>query len=205
MNRITSSEGSASVRWAALVVALALAGEAGAAPATRFEPEMQVQGTPLLLNGAGTRYKAIFKVYDAALYVPRKVSTTEELLALPGLKRLQFMALRDMPSAEIGRLFVRGMMENSPSETAQMQAVSIARLIEVFSARSKILAGESFALQYVPGKGTTFEVAGKPQTAPFGDAEFFAMTLKIWFGASPADLMLKQALLGAPDTRFDQR
>jgi len=107
MNRITSSEGSASVRWAALVVALALAGEAGAAPATRFEPEMQVQGTPLLLNGAGTRYKAIFKVYDAALYVPRKVSTTEELLALPGLKRLQFMALRDMPSAEIGRLFHR--------------------------------------------------------------------------------------------------
>lgn len=51
-------------------------------------------------------------------------------------------------------------------------------------------------MDFVPGSGTTFYIAGKPQGAPAGDAEFFGMVLKIWAGGSPVDSQLKDALLG---------
>jgi hypothetical protein len=186
-----------SSRSATLLLALGLAaGAALAAPATRFEPALDVQGTPLQLNGAGTRYRAIFKVYDMGLYTTRKVSSATELLALPGPKRLQFTALRELPGTDLGRLFLKGMGENSPKELVQRHALASARLIEVFSGRSKMMPGESFAMEFVPGKGTTFYILGQPQGAPVGDDEFFQMVMRIWVGPAPADAQLRDALLG---------
>ncbi len=187
-----------SSRLAATVLALGLAaGAALAAPtSTKFDPAMDVQGTKLQLNGTGTRYRAIFKVYDMGLYTTKKVSTAAEVIALPGPKRLQFTALRELPGTDLGRLFLKGMGDNSTKEQVQRHALSSARLIEVFSGRSKMLPGESFAMEFVPGKGTIFYILGKPQGNPVGDDEFFAMVLKIWFGESPADMQLRDALLG---------
>lgn len=163
---------------------------------TKFEPSLQVAGTKLVLNGAGTRHRAVFKVYDMALYTTKKVTTVDDLLALPGAKRLQFTALRDLPGTDLGRLFLKGISENSPKELVQKHALASTRLIEVFSGKSKLVAGDSFAMEFVPGKGTQFYITGKAQGDPVGDAEFFTMVLKIWFGPSPADNMLKDALLG---------
>ncbi|MEG0446645.1 MAG: chalcone isomerase family protein, partial [Comamonas sp.] len=36
-----------------------------------YAPSLQAQGKTLTLNGAGTRYKAIFKVYTAGLYLEK--------------------------------------------------------------------------------------------------------------------------------------
>ena len=185
-------------RLAAALLAFGLAaGAALAAPtSTKFEPQMEVQGTRLQLNGAGTRYKAIFKVYDMGLYTTKKVTTAAELLALPGPKRLQFTALRELPGTDLGRLFLKGMNDNSPKDRVQRHALASTRLIEVFSGRSKMLPGESFAMEFVPGKGTTFYILGKAQGEPVGDDEFFQMVLKIWVGESPADHLLRDALPG---------
>jgi hypothetical protein len=179
----------------ALVVALA-APVAVAAPQTKFDAAAEVRGTRLQLNGAGTRFKAIFRVYDMALYTTKKVGTPEELLALPGPKRLSFVALRDIPGTDLGRLFVKGLSENSPEEQVRKHTVSTTRFIEIFSGRSKLVAGDTFAMEFVPGKGTQFFIVGQPQGEPVGDDEFFQMVLKIWIGAAPADKGLKDALLG---------
>jgi len=180
----------------ALTSSLAFTGAAGAAPATKFEPSAQVQGTALALNGAGTRFRAMFQVYDMALYTPRKVSTPEELTALPGPKLLRFTALRELPGTDLGLAFIKGLSANSPKELVFKHTASSNRLVEVFSGRSKLVAGDSFAMEFVPGKGTTFYITGQPQGAPVGDAEFFAMVLRIWVGPSPADHQLRDALLG---------
>lgn len=192
---------SAFTRRAALACALA-ASLWAAAPAhanptsTRFEPGVEVMGARLQLNGAGTRRRGIFNGYDMALYTARKVGTVDELLALPGPKKLQFVALRDLPGTELGRLFVKGMGENSPKELTQRHSLSSLRLIEIFSGRPKVGPGETFSMEYLPGKGTQFFILDRPQGDPVGDAEFFAMVLKIWVGTSPADTLLKEALLG---------
>ena len=67
---------------------------------------------------------------------------------------------------------------------------------EVFSTRKKLLAGESFAVEWLPGSGTVISVNGKPEGAPVKEPEFYSALMKIWLGKSPADPQLKDALLG---------
>lgn len=167
-----------------------------AGPGHAFVPLVDVRGTKLQLNGAGTRYKAIFKVYDMALYTTRKVGSPDELLALPGPKRLSFVALRELSGAELGHLLARGLADNSPADQVRRHAPSIARFVELFSGRDKLVSGDSFALEFVPGHGMQLYVAGQAQGQPVGDDEFFRMVLKIWVGRAPADPGLRDALLG---------
>ena len=180
----------------ALVWACAALQVQAASVSSTFAPTQVVQGSTLSVNGMGTRYKAIFKVYDMALYTPSKVTTPEALLALPGPKRLNFVALRDVPGTDLGLVFIKGLSSNSAPDLVQKHTASSTRLIEIFSGKPKLVAGDTFAMEYVPGKGTTFYIQGQPQGAPVGDAEFFNMVLKIWVGPVPADFKLKDALLG---------
>lgn len=185
-----------SVRRVIAVCLLAVSGVAAAAPTqTTFPPEIQVAGAKLQLNGAGTRHKAIFKVYDLGLYTPAKAYSPDTLLKQAGPMRLQFTALREIPGTDLGLLFVKGLQENSPREMVQKHTVSTRRLIEIFSGKSKLAPGDTFAMEYVPGKGTTFFINEQAQGAPVGDAEFFGMVLRIWLGDAPADHLLKKALL----------
>ena len=189
---------SLAVRMAAAftLAAASLAFAAPSAAATAFEPTQAVQGAPLVLQGAGTRYRAIFKVYDMALYLPRKVRSAEEALATTGPVRLGFVALRELPGTDLGLTFIKGLSANAAPDQIRRHTASSNRLIEIFSGRSKLVAGDTFAMEYVPGKGTTFFIQGEPQGAPVGDAEYFGMILRIWLGDAPADRQLKQALLG---------
>ena len=103
-------------RTATLLAGLALCLQAGAAPTVnKFERTTQLGGSTLQLNGKGTRVRLVFKAYDLGLYTTKRVSTPAELFALPGPKRLQFTALRELQGTELGRLFLRGMGDNTPS------------------------------------------------------------------------------------------
>lgn len=44
---------------------------------------IDLAGAKLQLNGAGIRYKAVFKVYVAALYLDQKAATPEEFTRSP--------------------------------------------------------------------------------------------------------------------------
>lgn len=181
--------------WALAALLAAGAVHVNAAPAS-FAPSTDVHGTRLQLNGSGSRYKAVFKVYDMALYTTRKVATPEDVLALPGPKKLQFVAQRELPSTDLGRLFVKGMSDNATRDQNIRHMTSSMRLIEIFSSRNKLMPGDTFAMEFTPGKGTQFVVQGQNVGEPVGDAEFFSMVLGIWFGPSPADHLLESALLG---------
>src|SRR5690348_17639359 len=99
------------VKWAA--VALLIAAGAAQSDVTvngvKYDDTVDLRGAKVQLNGAGTRYKAVFKVYTAGLYLPKKVGTPEEALAQPGAKRITVTMLRDIDSGELGKLFARGM------------------------------------------------------------------------------------------------
>ena len=71
--------------------------------------QVSVAGVPLHLNGAGVRYKAVFQVYAAALYLPRKSSAVDDALSTQSPKRLTITMLREIDAAELGKLFTRGM------------------------------------------------------------------------------------------------
>jgi hypothetical protein len=162
----------------------------------KFANTLQVGSSRLQLNGAGVRYKVVFKVYAAALYLAEKAATPEAVLAAPGPHRLQIVMLRDIDANELGKLFTRGMEQNAPREEFSKSIAGILRMSDIFSTRKKLSAGESFAVEWLPGIGTVISVNGKPEGAPIKEPEFYSALMKIWLGKAPADAQLKEALLG---------
>ena len=183
---------------AALTWPLAISAQTTDIAGIKFANTVQVGNASLRLNGAGVRYKVVFQVYAAALYLGEKVATPEAVLAAPGPRRLQIVMLRDIDGNELGKLFTKGMEQNAPREEFSKSIVGIMRMSDIFSNRKKLLAGESFAVEWLPGTGTVISVNGKPEGVPVKEPEFYSALMKIWIGNSPADAQLKDALLGKP-------
>lgn len=160
-----------------------------------FPPQIEVQGSKLQLNGAGVRYKAVFKVYAAGLYTSRKVGSLEELLKTPGPKRMRITMLREVDAAELGKLFSRGMEDNMDRAAFAQLIPGILRMSQLFSQYKKLQAGESLAMDWAPGQGLLISVKGQVQGEPFKEPEFFAALMGIWLGRAPADWQLKNDLL----------
>jgi len=160
-----------------------------------FAPQVEINGSKLDLNGAGVRYKAVFKVYAAGLYTSRKAGSLEEILKTPGPKRMSITMLREIDAAELGKLFSRGMEDNMDRAAFVQLIPGIMRMSQIFSDHKKLMAGDSFTLDWVPGQGLSIAVKGKVQGAPFKEPEFFAALMGIWLGKAPADWQLKNALL----------
>ena len=183
---------------AALSAACAAHAEPLVVSGVKFDEGADVRGARVQLNGAGVRYKAVFKVYAAGLYLPRKAGTPEEILAMPGAKRLSITMLREIDSAELGKLFARGMEDNMDKSAFSRLVPGVMRMSQIFSEHKKLNPGEAFTIDWVPGTGTVVTVKGAPQGEPFKEPEFFNALLRIWLGPSPADWKLKDALLGKP-------
>lgn len=162
----------------------------------KYTPGVQVAGSNLQLNGAGVRYKFVIKVYTAGLYLGSRAATPEAVVAAPGPKRLHVVMLRDIDANELGKLFTRGMQDNAPKDTFSKSIPGTLRMADIFSAKKKLVAGDNFSVDWVPGVGTTVLVNGQAQGAPVKEPEFFHALLSIWLGPNPADRQLKDALLG---------
>ncbi len=181
----------------ALSLLLALPAHAVDVGGVNYPPQFTVGGKPLVLNGAGIRYRFVVKVYTAGLYLPAKADTAEQALALPGPKRIHIQMLREIDANTLGKLFTRGMEDNSSRAEFGKAIPGTLKLSELFVAKKKLAAGENFSVEYTPGQGTMVLVNGQPGlSAPIMEPEFFQSLLKIWLGPKPADDLLKAALLG---------
>ncbi|WP_047196743.1 chalcone isomerase family protein [Caldimonas brevitalea] len=167
----------------------------------RFEPDIQLRGTKLVLNGAGVRYKAIFKVYAAGLYLPVRVSSGEAAVAATGPRRLNIVMLREIDANELGKLFTRGMEQNAGRDEFAKSIPGTIKMGEIFAAKKRLMPGESFQIDWLPGEGTVISVNGKAAAEPIREPEFYTALMKIWLGEHPADVRLKDALLGKEAVR----
>lgn len=164
----------------------------------KYPAALPLGGSMLQLNGAGVRYRFVVKVYAAGLYLTAKASTPEQVLSAPGPKRLHVQMLREIDATELGKLFTRGMQENAPRDEFSKSIPGTLRMADIFSSKKRLVAGESFSVDWLPGSGTQVLVNGKPQGEPIREPEFFTALLRIWLGPNPADGALKEALLGVP-------
>ncbi len=180
---------------------LALQAPAREVQGVRYEESIDLAGTRLQLNGAGTRYKAVFKVYTAGLYLSRKARTEAEAQLAPGAKRLTLTFVREIGSEELGRLFIKGIKSNTPNEEYTRIVGSVMRMSQVFYEARKMKVGETINMDWVPGKGTLISIRDVPVGDPFPEPEFYAALLRIWIGKDPADWQLKDALLDVSDSR----
>ncbi len=182
--------------------ALLLASGAGAQSVTvsgvKYDETIDLRGSKLQLNGVGTRYRGPFKVYTAGLYLAKKAGTPDEVLATPGAKRMRITMLREIDSAELGKLFSRGIEDNMEKAAFSKLIPGVMRMSQVFSECKKLVAGDSFTIDWIPGTGTLIGVKCSSNNEPFKEPEFYNALLRIWLGPNPADWKLKDALLGKP-------
>ena len=185
--------------FAAALVFLAI-GAAGAVEISgvKVEETMDLKGNKLVLNGAGVRYKAVFKVYVAGLYLGKKAGTPEEVLAMPGAKHMNVTMLRDIDAGELGKLFYRGVEDNMPKSDFSKLIPGLMRMSQMFTDYKNLKTGDVFTIDWLPGTGTIISIKGKPYGEPFKEPEFFNALLRIWLGPNPDDWKLKDALLGKP-------
>lgn len=193
----------ASMAAAALAMALPLTALAQhvEVAGVKYETTAEVGGAKLQLNGAGIRYKAFFKVYTAGLYLAAKASSPEAVLGAAGAKRLHIQMLREIDGNELGKLFTKGMEDNSTREEFSKAINGVLRVAEIFSSKKRMSTGENFSIDWIPGAGTVVSVNGKQHGEPIKEPEFYNVLLKIWLGKSPADEQLKEALLGVKKER----
>ena len=155
-----------------------------------------VGGATLQLNGAGTRYKGPFKVYVGDLYTSKKVSSLDELVAAPGPKRLTMTFLREIEAGPFGKLLTRGVEDNVTRAEISKLVPGLIRMGEIFTVNKLLVPGDVITLDWIPGTGMVVTAKGQIQGEPFKEPEFFKAIMSIWFGSSPADFMLKDAMLG---------
>ncbi|MES2192411.1 MAG: chalcone isomerase family protein [Pseudomonadota bacterium] len=164
----------------------------------KLDDPVDLAGARLQLNGAGIRYKAVFKVYVAAMYLGKRASTPEEVYAATGPKRMAITLVREIDSNELGKSFTKAFEENTPKNEMMKLIPGLIKMGQIFAAQKKLNAGESFTIDWIPGTGTIISVKGVPQGDAFKEPEFFTALMRIWFGNSPADYRLKDQLLGKP-------
>lgn len=163
----------------------------------KFDNELTTsRGAKLLLNGAGTRYKFVVKVYAAGLYVPAKTNKLEEVIDTSKPRLFKVVMLRDIDGNELGKLFTDGMQKNSSRDEFMKAIPGTIRMGEIFAERKKLSSGDNFTIDWVPGTGSVIAVNGKVVGEPIKEPEFFSSLMKIWMGKSPADANLKEVLLG---------
>lgn len=164
----------------------------------------QVQGActeqPMQLNGAGVRYRAMFRMYAAALYLEQPARTSQEVEQMQGCKRIALTMLRTVQATELGNLFTQGIHANIGTTQAQALLHNMLRMGEVFARFRTLHPGQLVTMDRVPGKGMALAVDGQTQPEPF-DTAFFHALARIWLGEKPADVHLKAALLGLAPAR----
>src|SRR5215470_10171226 len=175
-----------------LLVASALFAQTISVEGVKFEPAATVGGTALVLNGAGLRTRAFFKVYAAGLYVPQKSGDAATLLAQDGPRRMSIGMLRDVDATTFANSLIEGLKSNN----TEQQLAAIGPQVEQMQATLKGIGeakkGDAIQLDWIPESGTRIVVNGQPRGEPIPGPAFFTALLRIWLGERPADSSLKK-------------
>jgi chalcone isomerase-like protein len=158
-----------------------------------FPEQIQVQTSPLTLNGLGLRQATMLKinVYVAALYVAQKSTDANALLASPPPKQLVLHFVRDVDSADLKKAWEEGFASN-----AKAQLPALKERIEKLKAwMVDMQSGQKLTFTHKPGAGIEVDINGTVKGTVEGD-DFAKAFLSIWLGAKPPNPGLKAGLLG---------
>lgn len=186
MRTVMTAIATVALAWSAATHAVEVGG-------VNLPDKQSVGGQELVLNGAGVRTRAIFKVYVGALYVPAKATSVQGVLA-KGPRRIQMNVLRNLTPDQLVDALVDGMKDNnSEAELAAVKAQQD-QLVAAMKGLGNVKEGDIVALDYFNGV-THVVLNGQSKATIPGDA-FNAALTKVWIGEKPAQADLKKAMLG---------
>ncbi len=144
----------------------------------------------LKLNGLGLRKKAMFKVYVGGLYVESPSKEAGAIHASDQAKAIRLYFLRDLKKGQLVEAFQEGFDANAKDKAAQKAAFD-----KMLALVPDVKEGSTLMFTYLPGKGTTLQVADKEQGV-FEGKGFADAVFSIWLGPKPPSEDLKKGMLG---------
>ena len=152
-----------------------------------------VGGQELVLNGAGLRTRAIFKVYVGSLYLPAKAGTLDAVLA-KGPRRIQMNLLRTLSADQLADALSDGLKENNTAGELDAVKAQTEQLTAIMKSFGEAKEGDVVTLDFVDGAtrvGFNGAAKGSISGEPFNRA-----LSKVWLGDKPVQADLKKAMLG---------
>ncbi|MEL7059633.1 MAG: chalcone isomerase family protein [Acidobacteriota bacterium] len=166
----------------------ALGGELGG---VQMADQSRVGDQSLVLNGLGLRKKAIFKVYVAGLYLPRRTSDPDLILKNDEARQLKMEFVRNVGGDNIAEAWSECLKSNNPSAGADVRS----GFSDLGTWMSDFRKGDRLVFSYDPAAGTHVMVKGESKGTvagkPFADALF-----RCWIGTVPPSEDFKAGLLG---------
>jgi len=184
---------------AAALVAVLLAFSGAARPeelAGIFMPDrLEVEGRNLLLNGLGLREATIFKVdvYVAGLYLERKTSDPEDILALTQALQIKMKFLRSVSRKDIVEAWDEG-FEKHAGVDRRFYRDGLQSLDGWMSDMSK---GDTMTYTYLAHEATLRVEVNDEIQGLIPGPEFTRSFLRVWIGPNVTWNKLKRGLLGA--------
>jgi hypothetical protein len=163
----------------------------------KLEPTVSLGGQTLVLNGAGLRKRAIFKVYVAGLYAGQKSTSAAAITGEKGPRRVSMRMLRDLEAQSVIDSFTEGLRNNTPEAQLATLKPQVDAFVATLKAIGEVKKGDVINFDYTPDGGTRITVNGQPKGNPIPGGDFYAAVLRIWLGDKPADETLKKGMLGA--------
>jgi len=155
---------------------------------------LSVGGKQLVLNGAGTRTKFIISVYNMGLYLPKKSSNAQQIMAANEPQAIKLKIVSGFASKEkMKHALLTGFKNSTGGNTAPIQKEINQLLNAAFG--SKVNKGDVFEMAYTPAGGTKVSKNGKGLTVVKG-LPFKQALMGIWLSNRPAQGSLKNQLLG---------
>ena len=135
------------------------------------------------------RYRVVFRGYVAALYLPADVKPEGVLDDVP--RRLELSYFWSIGAEDFARAADQ-MFERSLSREEQKELRP--RIDRLHAAYRDVAPGDRYALDYLPGSGTTLRFNGEPRVTIPGE-DFARAYFGLWLGDPPLDESLRDALL----------
>jgi long-chain acyl-CoA synthetase len=173
-----------------LLATTALAAEVGG---VKLDDRASVGGQELVLNGAGIRTRAVFKVYVGSLYVPAKAASLDAVLA-KAPRRIQLNLLRDLSGDQLSDAVIDGLKDNNTAADVDALKAQTDQFIAIAKSMGALKEGSVVTIDYVDG-ATRVGFNGDAKGAIAGEAFNRALT-RIWLGDKPVQADLKKAMLG---------
>ncbi|MDL2286403.1 chalcone isomerase family protein [Desulfococcaceae bacterium OttesenSCG-928-F15] len=154
--------------------------------------EIKLEGDTLVLNGAGIRKKAVFKLYVGALYLKAKSQDAKAIIAANDKMSMQIHITSGMITKEkLLEAITDGFRDATGGNTAPLQE-RMDQLNKLFTAEIK--KGDVIELAYAPAKGVLVSHNGK-NLGSIAGLDFKQSLFAIWLGDKPSDKALRSALL----------
>jgi len=159
----------------------------------KLDDKVSLGGQELVLNGAGIRTRAIFKVYVGSLYVPAKAGNAAAVYA-KGPRRVQLNMLRDVGADQMIEALSDGVNQANPAADVAAVKAQSAELAAILKGVGQLKEGNVLTFDFVDG-ATRVGLNGAAKGTIAGEAFNKALT-NAWIGDKPVQDDLKKAMLG---------